>query len=376
MQSSEVPAPLYVARPLLPRLEDLHELLKDIWDSKVVTNEGPYHNKLESILSKHLEVPVAKLFNNGTIGLMAAILALELPKGSEIITTPLTFAATAHAIKLCGHTPVFADILSDALTIDPAAVEAAITDKTSAVLAVHVYGTICETAALQDICDKNGLALIYDAAHAFGGRIDGRSVASLGDLSVFSLHATKLFTTLEGGIVTSNTEEMAKKLRWIRNFGIKNEHEVVDIGLNGKMNELQAAIGILNLPLVESELQARRALGEKYNEMISKFGGIRPKIYQPNVVSSEQYYPIVVDAAAFGRSRDDLYDALKIKNIFSRKYFYPTCTDFVPYKDYKIHSTSTTPVIEKRKGQLLCLPFHSGVTDCHVEVIASVFNSR
>lgn len=365
--------PLYVTRPLLPDMNDLQPLLAEIWQSKMLTNGGPLHQKLEREIEKYLNVPSAMIFNNGTIALLVALKMFELPIGSEVITTPLTFAATAHAVTWNGLEPVFVDVSPDTLTIDPASVVKAITSRTSAILAVHVYGTICDVDALQVIAAKHGLRLIYDAAHAFGATYNDRSIGTYGDASVFSFHATKLFNTLEGGLIATNQVKDKETIYYLRNFGIKNEEEVVAVGINGKLNELQAAIGLLNLPLVHHERSLRAQLREKYSNFLRKVPGIALPIAQPGVLNSEQYFHIVIDPAIFGRSRDDVYNRLKRKGIFSRKYFHPICTDFAPYRDYKIHSVRNDPYVSLVKSQVLCLPFHSGVDDEDIEDIRAEF---
>lgn len=371
-----MPRPLYVTKPLLPSLAELQELLGQIWETKILTNGGPLHQKLESELLKRIGVPTVKLFNNGTIALIVAMKMVDLPRGSEVITTPLTFAATAHAISWNGLVPVFADISPDTLTINPEAVEKAITERTSAILAVHVYGTVCDVGALKTIADQHNLRLIYDAAHAFDVTVNGQSIATFGDVSVFSFHATKLFNTLEGGLIATPRSDDRETIDNLRNFGIKSEEEVVSVGINGKMNEIQAAVGLLNLPLVDRERNQRTVLREKYDRAIGPLSGIATQKKQPGVVNSEQYYRIVVDASSFGRSRNDLYESLKKRGIFARKYFHPICTDFVPYKGWPVCTTRRTPYVDTVKTQVLCLPFHSGVTDEDVAEIGYVFNSR
>ena len=364
---------LYVTEPLLPNLTELQELLEQIWQTKILTNGGPLHQKLERELQKRVGVPTVKLFNNGTIALIVALKVVDLPLGSEVITTPLTFAATAHAISWNGLMPIFVDVSPGTLTIDPASVERAITERTSAILAVHVYGTVCDVEALKCIADRHNLRLIYDAAHAFGVTVNGESIAAFGDVSVFSFHATKLFNTLEGGLIATPRNDDGEAIENLRNFGIKNEEEVVCVGINGKLNEVQAAVGLLNLPRVDGERERRALLRAKYDEMMGLLPGIAVQKKQPGVVNSEQYYRIVVDAEVFGRSRNDLYDALKDRGIFARKYFHPICTDFVPYKGWPIYTTRSSPYVDIVKTQVLCLPFHSGVTDEDVAEIRDVF---
>ncbi len=365
--------PLYVSKPMLPDLTDFQPLLEEIWQTKVLTNGGPFQQKLERAMESYLDVPSAMVVNNGTIALLIALKLAGLPIDSEVITTPLTFAATAHAVSWNRLAPVFVDVDPITLTIDPPSVERAITRKTSAILAVHVYGTICDVHALQDIADRYGLRLIYDAAHAFGATLKGRSIASFGDASVFSFHATKLFHTLEGGLIATHRAEDKETIHYLRNFGIKNEEEVVAIGINGKLNELQAAIGLLNLPLVERERSSRAMLRKKYCDFLRSVPGITLPAAQPEVRSSEQYFYVVIDPNRFGRTRDDVYESLKRKEIFSRKYFHPICTDFEPYRGYKIHSVRDEPYVNTVKSRVLCLPFHSDVEDEDVEDIRAEF---
>ncbi len=355
--------PLYVAQPVLPDLRDLDKMLAEIWRTKIVTNGGPLHRQLERELENFLGVPTAKLFNNGTIALLAALRFLDLPAESEVITTPLTFAATAHAIQWNNLKPVFVDVDLHTLTIDPQAVRKAVSKKTSAILAVHVYGNVCAVEQLQEIADRNGIRLLYDAAHVFGTTINGRPIGSFGDASVFSFHATKLFNTMEGGAITTARAADEKAIYYLRNFGIKNEEEVVAVGINGKMNELQCAVGLLNLPLVAEERRRRSMLRQKYLEFLKPLPGIYPQPEQAGVTNSEQYFQIRIDARVFGRSRDDVYEGLKKREIYARKYFHPICTDFTPYRGSPIISLGTTPVVETIKSQVLCLPFHSGVDD-------------
>ena len=368
--------PVLIAEPLLPDLKDLIPLLEGIWERKYVTNHGPLHEQLEAELADHLGVKTAMLFNNATIGLIAALKLFDLPPGSEVITTPMTFAATAHAISWNGLTPVFADILPGTMTLDPAAVEKAITPQTSAVLGVHVYGTLCDVDAFARIGASRDIRIIYDAAHAFGATRAGVPVSQFGDASIFSFHATKLFNTLEGGLVATPRESDRKKIYYLRNFGIKNEEEVVEIGINGKMNEVQAAIGLLNLRLVAAEKAKRRRLRNQYIEILGDLDGIQLPAEQPEVENSEQYFPIVIDETRFGRTRDQIYDALKARKVFSRKYFYPICTDFEPYRHLKIVSTRAIPYAEEVKMRVLCLPFHSNVSEDAVSVIHDVMHAR
>jgi dTDP-4-amino-4,6-dideoxygalactose transaminase len=330
---------------------------------------------LEDRLAALLHVPTAKLFNNATIGLLVALKLFELPPGSEVITTPMTFAATAHSIAWNNLRPVFVDIKEDDLTIDPDAVEMAISPRTSAILAVHVYGCICDHDALQRLADLHRLKLIYDAAHAFGAYWNGRPVASLGHASVFSFHATKLFNTLEGGLVTTNRLEDRERIYLLRNFGIKNEEEVVSVGINGKMNELQAAVGLLNLDLFEGEREKRKGLRQRYREILGGLDGVLLQEVTENVTQSEQYLLVRIDQDKSRLNRDELKERLAEKQIFARKYFYPICTDYEPYRNMPIISARARPYAQVAKHQVLCLPFHSGVTEAHLDLIAAVFQA-
>lgn len=366
--------PLYVSSPLLPDLNKFRSVLQGVWDSRHVTNHGPLHKQFEDRLRTTLKVPTAMLFNNATIGLLSALKMFDIEPGSEVITTPLTFAATPHAIAWNGLKPVFADVNEKTMTLDPESVRKAITSRTRAILAVHVYGTVCDVEELQKIAHEYNLRLIYDAAHAFGVEVDGKGIGTFGDASVFSFHATKLFNTIEGGAITTPSVNDASKIYMLRNFGIKNEEEVVDIGLNGKMNELQAAIGLLNLDIYRDEVQARSKLREKYDNIFSSIEGIVIQHKQTGVSRSEQYYPIRIISDLSNASRDSVYENLKQKGIFARKYFHPICTDFVPYQGFPIVTARRVAIVDTIKTQILCLPFHSGVTDDHVTVIKEAFD--
>ena len=368
--------PVYVSAPLLPDISNLFEVVKQIWQSGYVTNNGPFNQKFEEALKKYLNVPTALTFNNGTSALMVALKMFNLKPGSEVITTPMTFAATAHSVVWNGFVPVFADIRQDDLTLDPEAVEMAVKNSTSAILATHVYGSICDIDALRDIAEKYSLKLIFDAAHAFGSTYKGQSVGLMGDASIFSFHATKLFTTLEGGLLTTPYAEDKDIVYLLRNFGIKNEEEVVSIGINGKMNELQAAIGLLNLPLIKKEIERRAKLRAEYSTFLTGLPGIKLQPVQEREKCSEQYFPLLIDKTKFGRNRDEIYETLRKNNIYARKYFHPICTDFLPYKAFRIVSKRKKPLAEQVKNQVLCLPFHSGVKREHIDVIRNVFTAQ
>ncbi|MBB4952153.1 dTDP-4-amino-4,6-dideoxygalactose transaminase [Agrobacterium vitis] len=367
--------PLFVSKPLLPELSDVYSYIEKIWSSGHVTNHGPLSLQLEERLAGFLKAPTAMLFNNGTAGIFAALKYFDLPPGSEVITTPMTFAATAHAISWNNLRPVFVDISEHDLTIDPEAVAAAVTSNTSAILAVHAYGCICDHAALDKIAKQHNLKLLYDAAHAFGSTLDGNSVAILGDASIFSFHATKLFNTIEGGLITTPHAKDKEGIYLLRNFGIKSEEEVVSIGLNGKMNEMQAAIGLLNLDIFEKERAARSILRARYKEILSGFDGVIVQDVGENATQSEQYFLTRIDEAKFGRNRDRIKADLEKENIFCRKYFYPLCTDYTPYRSCSIVTNKPVAYAETAKMQVLCLPFHSSVSDEHLKIIERVFRA-
>lgn len=366
--------PLYVSYPLLPELDDLIPAMQEIWNSRQVTNHGPLHNELEQKIKKELNVETLKLFNNGTSALISALRMLDFEPNSEVITTPFTFAATPHSIALNGLVPVFADIDKETLTINPEAVLNAITPRTKAILAVHVYGTICDVNSLEEIAKEHGLALIYDAAHAFGVELNGKGIANFGDASMFSFHATKLFNTIEGGAIATPHAKDAENIHLIRNFGIKNENEVQTIGLNGKMNEIQAAIGLLNLKSYKGEQIARSQIRERYDDFLNPLCGIKTQVIQRGVKKSEQYYPIRISSHEFGRNRNEIYEDLVAIGIYPRKYFSPICTEFKSYTNLPIvTATKNKCYANSLKDEVLCLPFHSGVTNAHIDLIKKVF---
>lgn len=321
----------FITQPLLPEFNAFCKSLKEIYASKWLTNMGQKHFELERALEKELESPNIRLFNNGTIALLVALRALDLPRDSEVITTPFTFAATAHCISLNGLKPVFADIRKDTMTLDADKIEPLITPKTSAILPVHVYGFPCEVEKLRKIAKKHNLKLIYDAAHAFGAKINGQSIANFGDITMFSFHATKLFNTIEGGALAFKDAKLAKKIENLRNFGIENEEFVRDIGINGKMNEIQAAWGLLNLRLYKNEQKKRAKIKKFYDENLGKIKGIKVPQMPKNATNSYQYYPIIIEQN-YPLSRDEIYAKFKDENIMTRKYFHPVCTDFDCYK--------------------------------------------
>ncbi len=348
--------PIYVTRPLLPTLEEYNQLLKDIWADQWLTNSGRKHVELERSLRDFLKVPQISLFNNGTIALLVAIKALELE--GEIITTPFTFAATAHSISWMGLEPVFVDIDPMTLCIDPKRIEEAITPKTSAIMPVHVFGTPCDIQAIENIADRYNLKIIYDAAHAFGTEIEGIGIGNFGDITMYSFHATKLFNSAEGGALACKSEELKKKIDYLKNFGIKNEEEVVGIGINGKMNELQAAMGLAVLTHIEEERNKRDKLKRTYQEYLRTLPGIRLLPDLPIVKPSYQYFPIIIDEKKYGKSRNYVYEELKKSGVFSRKYFYPLCSNFECYRHLPSADPKNLPVANEIGTEVLSMPFY------------------
>ncbi|USA52718.1 DegT/DnrJ/EryC1/StrS family aminotransferase [Acinetobacter sp. C32I] len=358
--------PIYVTQPVLPELDEFIPYLKEIWDNKILTNCGPLHQRLEQALCEYLGVPYISLFNNGTIALVTALQALGLEQG-EVITTPYTFVATAHSIVWNKLTPVFVDIDPNTSNIDPEAVEAAITDKTVAILPVHCYGIPCAVDALQTIADQYQLKLIYDAAHAFGIKHQGRSILDYGDLSVISFHATKVFNTFEGGAIVSHGADMKQRIDQLRNFGIVNEATINDISLNGKLSEVHAALGLLQLKTIEDTLQSRQNIDQIYRAALENIDGIdcvsRPVLDKDNY----SYFPIVI-TENYPLSRDELFEKLKAKNIFARKYFFPLMTELSIYQDFY----TETPKAKKLSEQVLCLPMYPTLSIDECKYISNI----
>lgn len=365
--------PIYVTRPLLPDLSDLQKILESVWDAKILTNNGPKHQQLEEAISKTLKVPATCLFNNGTIALITACQALKLT--GEVITTPFTFPATPHVLKWNNISPVFCDIDPETMTIDHRKIESLITSKTSAILGVHVYGIPCAVDEIQKIADRHGLKVIYDAAHAFGTEIDGRGIGTFGDISMFSFHATKLFHTVEGGCVTFNDTSLKSQIDLLKNFGIKNENEVILPGINGKLNEVQASIGLLNLQNIEKEKQKRAILARIYREELKSLPGVKLVNLQSNATQSFQYFIIRIEADRFGLSRDQVHEMLKKWNIITRRYFYPLCSDYECYSELPSSSSANLPVAQRISQEVLALPFYGELSAEDVKKICTILKS-
>ena len=362
--------PIYVTRPLLPPLESLHTRLAEIWQARWLTNDGEQSVQLSKAIAAHLDVPQVSLFNNGTIALLAAVRALGMT--GEVITTPFTFPATPHAISWSGATPVFCDIDPVSLTIDPTKIEELITPKTTGILAVHVYGIPCDVAALKSIADRHGLKVVYDAAHAFGTRINGVGIGNFGDASMFSFHATKLFHTAEGGALTCPRAETRIAFDHLKNFGILNQEQVREVGINGKMNELQAALGLAVLDCVAEEIRKRKAIIARYRERFAAMDGITVMREPDNVESSCQYFVVRINQREFRGSRDGVFEALKEHNVMARKYFFPLCTDYECYRDLPTAAPGLLPVASNAVKEVLCLPLYGTLPLDAVDVICDI----
>lgn len=349
-----------VTSPLFPSLDDFMPYLQDIWNRKWLTNTGHYHQELEKALCKYLEVPHISLFTNGTLPLMVALQALRIT--GEVITTPYSFVATTHSLWWNGIKPVFVDIDLDTCNIDPEKIEAAITPKTTAIMPVHVYGKPCNMERIQSIADKYGLKVIYDAAHAFGVKINGKSVLNAGDMSTLSFHATKVYNTVEGGALICHDEKMKKRIDYLKNFGFAGETEIVAPGINGKMDEIRAAYGLLNLKQVDVAIEARRQVAIRYREALRKVSGINFMEDMPGVYHNYSYFPIFVDARKYGMTRDELYFKMKEQDVLGRRYFYPLISEFSTYRGLESARPENLPVAHKVADSVICLPMHHALS--------------
>ena len=345
-----------VTAPLLPDLDEFNTLLKEIWDSKWITNNGSFHKQLEKELAEYLKVPYISLFTNGTLPLLTALQALRIT--GEVITTPYSFVATTHSVWWNGCKPVFVDIDPATGNIDPDAIEAAITNKTTAIMPVHVYGKPCDTKRIQEIADKYGLKVIYDAAHAFGVEVDGESILNAGDMSTLSFHATKVYNTLEGGALVMHDAETKKRIDYLKNFGFAGETTVVAPGINSKVDEVRAAYGIINLRQVDAAIEARHQVAIKYREALRPVEGITFMDDMPGVRHNYSYFPLFVDAEKYGMTRDELYEKMKNKNVLGRRYFYPLISTFSTYRGLPSAAPENLPKAHKMADSVICLPMH------------------
>ncbi len=360
-----------VTSPLLPDLEEFNKLLKEIWDSKWITNNGSFHKQLEKELAAYLKVPYISLFTNGTLPLITALQALRIT--GEVITTPYSFVATTHSLWWNGIKPVFVDVDPTNCGIDPAKIEAAITPKTTAIMPVHCYGKPCDTKAIQEIADKYGLKVIYDAAHAFGVEVNGESILNAGDMSTLSFHATKVYNTIEGGAMVMKDEQTKKRIDYLKNFGFANETTVVAPGINSKMDEVRAAYGLLNLKQVDAAIEARRKVAVAYREALKDVEGITYFDDMPGVRHNYSYFPIFIDAEKFGKTRDELYFQMKEANVLGRRYFYPLISEFSTYRGLPSATRENLPEAYKLADTVLCLPMHHALTENDVERVLNQF---
>lgn len=356
-----------VTSPLLPNLEDFNALLKEIWASKWITNNGSFHKQLEKELAVYLRVPYISLFTNGTLPLITALQALRIT--GEVITTPYSFVATTHALWWNGIKPVFVDIDLATGNINPDKIEAAITPKTTAIMPVHVYGKPCDTKRIQEIADKYGLKVIYDAAHAFGVEINGESILNAGDVSTLSFHATKVYNTIEGGAMIMHNEQTKKRIDYLKNFGFAGETTVVAPGINSKMDEVRAAYGLLNLKQVDAAIEARRQVATKYREALCSVEGITFFDDMPGVKHNYSYFPIFVDAEKYGMTRDELYFKLKGQNILGRRYFYPLISSFTTFRGLPSATPENLPQAHRMADCVICLPMHHALSEEEIERI-------
>ncbi len=364
--------PIFVTQPELPPLDDFLPYLREIWDSKVLTNGGPFHRRLEAALCEHLGVKHISLFANATIALVTALQSLRI--SGEVITTPYSFVATAHSLLWNGIKPVFVDIDPVTLNLDPAQIEAAITPATTAIMPVHCYGTPCDVDAIQAIADNYNLKVIYDAAHAFGVQRGGTSVLIHGDLSILSFHATKVFNTFEGGAIVSPDAKTKQHIDHLKNFGFVNETTVVATGINGKMSEFNAALGLVQLERIDTAIARRGGIERLYRELLADVPGVRALEPRAEFRSNHAYFPVLIDPG-FPVARDTLYQALKAQGIYGRRYFYPLISDFPMYRGLPSADPSRLPFARDAASKVICLPMYPALADEQVHDIVGAIRS-
>lgn len=365
--------PIYVTQPALPPLEEFIPYLEKIWANKILTNGGPFHQQLEKALCDYLGVQHLALFSNGTLALVTALQALRVT--GEVITTPYSFVATAHSLLWNGIKPVFVDVHPDTLNLDPARIEAAITPQTTAIMPVHCYGHPCDVEAIQKIADNYNLKVIYDAAHAFGVKCHCGSVLNHGDLSVLSFHATKVFNTFEGGAIICPDAKTKQRIDHLKNFGFVDETTVVAPGINGKMSEINAAFGMLQLLHVDEALARRKAIDTTYRQALKAVPGIRCLQDAGEEVANYSYFPVLVEAD-YPLSRDALYQKLKDNQIFARRYFYPLITDFPMYRGMPSAHQENLPVATAAAQKVLCLPIYPNLDDLSISKIIEIIKGE
>lgn len=368
---------IYVTQPFLPPLEEFIPYLQEIWSNKILTNGGQFHQQLERELCSYLDVPYISLFSNGTLGLITALQALRVT--GEVITTPYSFVATAHSLLWNGNIPVFVDISPDTLNIDPEKIEAAITPRTTAIMPVHCYGNPCDVKAIDEIADKYNLKVIYDAAHAFGVRYNGNSLLNHGDLSVLSFHATKVFNTFEGGAIVCQDQKTKQRIDRLKNFGFVDEITVMAPGINGKMSEVNAAMGIAQLRHMPRVLGLRREIDRMYREALKDIPGIKCVDFIDVDSSNYSYFPVIVDRS-FPVTRDELYDLLKSNGVFARRYFYPLISSFSMYRGLPSANSDNLPVANRIANEIICLPIFPTLEERDqefvIDLIFSIANKR
>lgn len=364
---------IFVTQPFLPELEEFTPYLEQIWENKILTNNGPFHQDLEKALCDYLGVEHVSLFSNGTLALVTALQALRIT--GEVITTPYSFVATAHSLLWNNIEPVFVDIEEDGYNIDPDRIEEAITHKTSAILPVHVYGTPCNVERIQHIGETHGLKVIYDAAHAFGVQYKGRSLLSHGDMSVLSFHATKVFNTFEGGCIISKDAATKQRVDFLKNFGFVNETTVTAPGINGKMSEINAAFGLLQLKHIEEVLNRRRAIEATYRAALAGIKGIRVLDAPADTVGNASYFPILV-GPDYPLSRDELYEALKDQDIYARRYFYPLISEFPMYRNLPSATTENLPHAARIAAEVISLPLYPALDTSDLDRIIAVIENQ
>lgn len=364
--------PVYVTQPYLPPLDEFVPYLEQIWNNKVLTNGGPFHQQLEEALCKYLGVEHLSLFSNGTIALITALQALRIT--GDVITTPYTFVATAHSLLWNGLTPVFADIDPKTFNLDPSKIEAAITPATTAIMPVHCYGNPCDVIAIQKIADTYNLKVIYDAAHAFGVKDQGGSILRYGDLSVLSFHATKAFNTFEGGAIISPDAKTKQHIDHLKNFGIVDEVTVVAAGINGKMSEVNAGFGLLQLHHMDHVIKRRKILDATYREILKDVIGIRFLEYETTAIPNFSYFPILIEED-YPISRDELYNHLKAEQVFTRRYFYPLISEFPLYRSFTSARRDNLPAASDMAQRVLCLPMYPTLADESIEKITKIIRN-
>jgi len=367
--------PLLVTRPVLPPLEKYCQGLREIWDNNWLTNSGPVHQRFQARLQTFFRTDNVSLFANGTLALQLGLQAMKLPAGSDVITTPFTFVATAHAIKAAGLEPVFCDIRPGDYNLDPEKVAAAITPRTSAIVAVHVFGHPCDVHALKDIAGRNNLKLIFDAAHAFGVKIDGKPISDFGDMSMFSLHATKIFHSVEGGVLVCKDSGVQTLTDQLKNFGMQGETQIDMVGSNAKMSELHALMGLELMDMFDGIIEKRNLLAQAYRQNLTNVQGVViPKAMPENVSANYAYFPIEINAELFGMSRDKFCERLREYNVFARRYFYPLLTDFACYRDAA--KADDLAVATQAANNILCLPMSDYLTSEQVDRICDIINGK